>query len=148
MICVGQTATLSATGAFTYLWNTSAITAAIAVSPTTTTIYSVMGTDSLGCKDSAGYMVTVSLCTGINNLAKTNFLLQANPNPNNGDFSVRSDVAIKLEILNELGQIVQYLTLDENNNYRSNVSGLSSGVYFVIGNHDGQIVRNKIVVTK
>ncbi|MBA3682917.1 MAG: DUF2341 domain-containing protein [Bacteroidetes bacterium] len=40
-ICVGETATLTATGANTYSWNTSANTASVAVSPTTTATYSV-----------------------------------------------------------------------------------------------------------
>lgn len=42
-ICGTQTAVLTATGATTYTWNTSATTASIAVSPTATTIYTVIG---------------------------------------------------------------------------------------------------------
>lgn len=42
-ICAGQTATVSASGLETYTWNTSATTSVIAVSPTSTTIYTLSG---------------------------------------------------------------------------------------------------------
>ena len=45
-ICIGQTATLTATGADTYKWSTNATTATITVSPTLTTTYKVTGTKS------------------------------------------------------------------------------------------------------
>lgn len=48
-ICFGQTTILSASGGFTYLWNTSETNDTIYVSPTTNTIYSVEISDSLGC---------------------------------------------------------------------------------------------------
>ncbi|MDL2296871.1 fibronectin type III domain-containing protein, partial [Bacteroidales bacterium OttesenSCG-928-E04] len=43
-ICSGQSTTLTATGWDSYVWNTSATTASITVSPTTTTSYYVTGT--------------------------------------------------------------------------------------------------------
>jgi hypothetical protein len=50
VICAGGTTTLTATGANTYTWSTSATTASITVSPTITTSYSVAGTSTVtGC---------------------------------------------------------------------------------------------------
>ena len=43
-ICSGQSTTLTATGAVSYLWNTGALTSSITISPTNTTIYTVTGT--------------------------------------------------------------------------------------------------------
>lgn len=48
-ICSGNNSTLTASGGGTYLWNTSATTASITVSPTITTIYTVTVTNSNGC---------------------------------------------------------------------------------------------------
>jgi len=48
VICAGQSTTLTASGAATYLWNTGATSAAITVSPSSTTTYSVVGT-TLAC---------------------------------------------------------------------------------------------------
>ena len=48
-ICAGQTASLIASGALFYAWNTGAISNSITVSPLTTTTYTVVGTNAIGC---------------------------------------------------------------------------------------------------
>lgn len=52
-ICAGQTISLSGTGAITYTWNTPSTATTIAVSPTTTTNYTVTGKNSFGCTNPA-----------------------------------------------------------------------------------------------
>jgi hypothetical protein len=59
-ICTGSSTTLTATGAVTYVWNTGATTDAITVSPTTTTTYTVTGTDANGCVNTDQVTVTVN----------------------------------------------------------------------------------------
>lgn len=59
-ICLGQTTTLTASGASTYSWNTGPTTPAISVSPTITTTYSVVGTGTNGCTGSSVRTVTVN----------------------------------------------------------------------------------------
>lgn len=59
-ICIGNTATLTASGANTYTWNTSATTTVIHVSPTITTNYTVVGTDIHNCKNTGTSTVTVN----------------------------------------------------------------------------------------
>nr|MBA3682981.1 VCBS repeat-containing protein [Bacteroidota bacterium] len=49
VICTGGTATLTAGGANSYTWSTSAITNSIIDSPPITTTYTVTGTNSFGC---------------------------------------------------------------------------------------------------
>jgi type IX secretion system substrate protein/NHL repeat-containing protein len=46
-ICIGSTATLTASGANSYTWNTGATIASISPSPTTTTTFSVIGTNTI-----------------------------------------------------------------------------------------------------
>lgn len=58
-ICVGGTATLTATGAATYLWSNNLTGATIPVSPTTNTSYYVTGTDVNGCQASDVVIVTM-----------------------------------------------------------------------------------------
>ena len=58
-ICLSTTATLTASGATTYAWNTGVVTNPITVSPLTTTSYTVTGT-SFGCTGSAVSIVTIS----------------------------------------------------------------------------------------
>jgi uncharacterized repeat protein (TIGR03803 family) len=60
-VCVGQisTTTLTASGGGTYLWNTGSINAAIVVSPSANTIYSVVATNG-ACTDTAFVHVAAS----------------------------------------------------------------------------------------
>lgn len=59
-ICQGNSATLTATGATTYFWNTGATTSSIVVSPTASTTYTVTGTSSNGCSNSQTASVMVN----------------------------------------------------------------------------------------
>ena len=61
-ICVGDAATLTATGASTYLWSTGETTDQISVSPVSSTTYTVSGTD-LGCSSTVTSIVTVNQTT-------------------------------------------------------------------------------------
>ena len=58
-ICQGSTATLSAIGASTYTW-TNNITNGTAFTPTSTTTYTVTGTDANGCVNVDSVVVTVN----------------------------------------------------------------------------------------
>ncbi len=57
-ICAGTMKAISATGAATYSWSTGNTTATIVVSPTTTTNYTVTGTNAFACSASAISTVT------------------------------------------------------------------------------------------
>jgi gliding motility-associated-like protein len=57
-ICSGQTATLTANGASTYLWNTGATGSALVISPIVNTTFSVVGTNA-GCSNTVSTIVNV-----------------------------------------------------------------------------------------
>jgi uncharacterized protein YjdB len=59
IICVGASATMTASGGSTYLWSTGATTAAITASPTTTTTYTVTVTNANNCSATATQTITV-----------------------------------------------------------------------------------------
>ena len=59
VICLGDNATLTATGGTTYLWNTSDATATVIVGPSATTTYSVTATLG-GCSDMSTANVMVN----------------------------------------------------------------------------------------
>ena len=58
-ICVGQTTTLTASGATTYLWNTGSLSNTLLDSPISNTTYTVIGT-TLGCTNTAVANVSVT----------------------------------------------------------------------------------------
>jgi hypothetical protein len=132
LLCVGQTATLSVSGASTYVWNTSASASSIVISPSITTTYSLTGTASNGCNNTANYTQSVTICNGI---VKSNGLengMSVYPNPFYDKFSisVNSEKISAVEIYNSLGQIV-YSTECNNTIIDIDLDNLSSGIYTI-----------------
>jgi hypothetical protein len=70
-VCAGKTATITASGASTYSWNTGSASSVIYVAPSTTTNYTVTGTLS-GCTDTKTTTLNVlnlpNVAAGPNNL--------------------------------------------------------------------------------
>jgi hypothetical protein len=60
VICFGGTLTLSANGALNYNWSNGVNASNITVSPSTNTVYSVVGVDVNGCSDTTSSNVTVN----------------------------------------------------------------------------------------
>lgn len=56
-ICSGQTATLTASGANSYIWFSATPGPTLVITPTTTAVYSVVGTDTNNCSASASLNV-------------------------------------------------------------------------------------------
>ena len=60
IICDGSFSSLSASGAVNYSWNTGSTSNMINVNPSSTTVYSVTGTDANGCAKTETMSVTVN----------------------------------------------------------------------------------------
>ncbi|MDG1333387.1 MAG: gliding motility-associated C-terminal domain-containing protein [Crocinitomicaceae bacterium] len=74
-ICEGNSIALNATGGSTYIWSTAQTGASISVSPTTTTNYTLTGTDANGCVNTDDINVAVN----------SNPVLTASPTASNAD---------------------------------------------------------------
>jgi hypothetical protein len=145
-ICVGSSATLTASGASSYVWNTTATTAVIAVSPTTTTSYTVTGTNAAGCSANAVISQSVSTCTDIKNSSfnSSNLSFLVYPNPSNGLFNVQLESASTIEVTDVLGRVI----LTDNVNagtYQLNLGTNVNGVYFVKSIVNGKTKTVKII---
>lgn len=124
-IYLGESVTLTASGADSYLWSTGETAESIVVSPEETTTYSVVGTKN-GCEGSAEITVNVTVGVEENNFVKVKIY----PNP------VEDEVKIECRDMNEIiiykpnGLIVEQICLDADN-YVLNVNDYDSGLYFV-----------------
>jgi hypothetical protein len=58
---------------------------------------------------------------------------------------IEADRAMELNIINELGQLVQTLRVDDVT-YKATVSHLASGIYFITGKTGNEGVHTKIIV--
>jgi hypothetical protein len=132
LLCVGQTASLTASGATTYTWNTAATTTVIAVSPTVTTSYTVTGTNALGC--TATYVINqaVSVCSGLNSNQSTTSSLVVYPNPTNGAFTIEmaNGFTKTISVIDVTGRVVVE-TSSNNDSINLNIGNLANGIYYI-----------------
>jgi hypothetical protein len=147
ILCLGETATITVSGANTYTWSNQQNGAAIVVNPIITTLYSVIGQNSLNCSGSAAFTQTVDACTGITGLSYSGSEAKVFPNPNNGSFSVQlnENAYFRIEIYSATGERVYQATLNPGrNDIRLQVAG---GIYlYRLSNTAGSVQQGNIVI--
>jgi hypothetical protein len=146
LICAGQTVSLTASGASTYSWNTSATTSVVAVSPSVTTSYTVTGTNTNSCSASVVITQSVSACTGLNNNVASTIGTVVYPNPNTGLFIIElNNGSVKtIEVMDLTGRVV-LLNTSSNDKMDFNISNLSNGIYYVRVQSNNAVEVIKIV---
>ncbi len=149
LICLGEYANLNASGANTYYWiNIPATTNSVTVSPGISTSYTLVGTSIYGCTDTTRIEVNVDLCSGFKLTNPDTQGFSVYPNPNKGEFVVRSENTIELSLLNELGQLIRHIELSSVNGFKVSFSDLAAGIYILQAQVNGRRVNQKISVTK
>ncbi len=129
-ICVGETATLTGSGATTYQWvsSSSFLQANPAfVSPNASTTYTVIGTDNFGCSSSVQVNLTVDACAGINQYSNNG--VSVYPNPVNSQLNiVAGSVISNVTVTDMTGRIILEKSTDTS---VVDMSNLANGVYYI-----------------
>ncbi len=146
--CVNETVILNVSGAQSYSWSTNENTYSISISPSVTTSYTVSGTSVNGCSATTTLTQNVSECLGVETLKEKNPELIIFPNPNNGQFTLSTNQEMEVALMNELGQVLKTISLNETNKKSFLVADLPNGIYFVLGLKENPSVKLKIVVSK
>lgn len=144
VICIGQTATLTASGASNYTFNPGGITGnPVAVSPTTTATYVVSGTNAFGCSGSAFVIQNVSACTGIQEHQLNTVLIYPNPS-SEGIFNLAFIAKCSVSVVDITGRVIlQFKEAVEE--LKLDLSGYNDGIYFIKAESEkGSIVRKLI----
>jgi hypothetical protein len=80
LICLGQSATLTASGADVYQWATGPGTSTFMVTPPQSATFQVTGTNTLsGCADGVTYVVNVQNCAGVSELTDVGVRIYPSP---------------------------------------------------------------------
>jgi hypothetical protein len=134
LLCIGQSATLTATGAASYSWTGGGNSATEIVSPSVTTNYTVTATGTNNCTGTAVVTQSVSSCVGLYTTAKAeNEMFVLFPNPFTDLVSISTGNLqgnVRISVINALGQVVFSKQVNETNP-TINLSDLPKGIYFV-----------------
>ncbi len=130
IICVGQSATVTASGASTYSYSPSIPLSGV-ISPSTTTTYTVIGTSSVGCSGMTTLTQSVSLCTGINGTTNNSNLILLYPNPSTGIVNIEfiNGLTKTIQVADVTGRIVRE-TVTSDDNIKIDISTLANGIYY------------------
>lgn len=157
-VCAGSTVVYSVSpvaGATSYTWTLPGGWTGTSTSNTiSATIGSSSGQVAVAAKNCCGSSqpvtldVNVSVCTGIKEELKNGTQFIISPNPNKGSFTIKGTATenSKLEIYNNLGQLV-YSKLLEKAEEKIETK-LSNGVYFILVRQDSSITApQRLIIT-
>ena len=107
-LCAGEEATISVAGAVSYTFDPGGISSSVVVTPSVTTVYTVSGTNSLGCSDTLYYTQIVDACLGLHsgNSGGLRSMAKVYPNPGSGIFYVDAPMDAIVECYSSIGLLV------------------------------------------
>jgi hypothetical protein len=148
LLCTGNNAILTASGASNYNWLPGSLTGStISINPTSNTTYTVTGTNSFGCSDVSVITQSVSLCTSIENMTTNFSSVNFYPNPFNEIITIESELPVSKIILRDvLGKEVS--TIEKINNEKHihlSTNEFPEGIYFMTVFIDNQNKTYKII---
>jgi hypothetical protein len=128
IVCLGQSVTLSGSGAASYSWSNSVVNAESFV-PTMTTTYFLTGTDLNNCSNTDSIIITIDLCNGISDINENLFLVYPNPSDDFVTIQIISNfLNSNYRISNNEGKIMLNGSLNLIDT-KIDLSGLKPGVY-------------------
>jgi hypothetical protein len=151
-ICQKETATLIASGANTYSWNTGAGSNSIIVMPQFQFTYNVVGTTTNNCAASKTFTVNVNLCTNLNEIdLKNNF--QIFPNPSSDILQIRFETGnsslnqnLILKIVDVFGRELENQKIQQNETLQLSTIQYSEGIYFISFYNQTKLIETKKLI--
>ncbi len=128
LLCIGDSAILTANGAVNYTWSPGGFGQTIKVSPTVTTTY-LVASDNGTCVGSAAITQSVQTCTGLNTNSLLENKISIYPNPFKNELTIKVQEKAELKLCNSLGETIlqKSITVEE----IINTEFLSKGIYYL-----------------
>jgi hypothetical protein len=136
VICVGQTATITATGANSYVWNNAFNGSNYIINPSSNTVYTVSGTYANNVVCTSTIMQSVDKCTAVEKLTGSGVMtIRLFPNPANQvlilEFNDSSAEKAVVQLSNSLGELLNCESGVYENQIHLDVKNLPGGLYFL-----------------
>lgn len=157
LICTGEKAILTATGAANYSWSVlpgTSNTASVQVSPTVTTLYTVSSTNTLtGCKFVQQFTMQVNKCMGIESNLSSAESITVFPSPAEEILYIKFEsknkkgMLYEIEIISQLGQVVLFKKVNEASTEIS-VNSWEKGLYLIKIKSDERTAYKKLLIDK
>ncbi len=146
LLCSSQAATLTASGALSYIWSPSGAGASIVISPTINTTYTTTGTDVNGCIGSSTVTQSVIVCTEINQFTINSNLFIIYPNPfKNIVKIICNETNQTLRVFNLLGALI-YETYLNDLSTEIDLTNQNNGIYFIkVGSITKKIIKDSSI---
>ena len=141
--CANQEVTIILSGANTFSVNSISSTNTVVITPSVTTVYTVVGTDANGCSNSAIYTQNVTDCVGFTTTNSKTSQFSVYPNPNNGEFFVSVDqpsLNARLKIYNAVGQLVMEEVLTQSTQ-NLDIRTLDNGIYVLMLFESSELIQ-------
>jgi len=149
IVCLGQSVTLTATGAQTYTWSNSFIGNPVVIFPTLgTTTYSAWGTGSNSCVGVNYIFVTTTNCTNLNEL-HVNDNLVIYPSPTQGSFHIKLSSIVTFPTILKIYDINGKVLFTQHLNQEDSIidlSDASNGLYYIVLTDAENVNYRKVVI--
>jgi hypothetical protein len=146
LICLGESAVITATGAVNYKWDTGETLNTVELNPVATTSYTVTGTAANGCTNTAVFTLSVDPCMGLN--SHSNTPVSVYPNPSSDLVYINAPRGSEILILNALGQQVLPRLNIHDRISTVNMTQKPPGLYFVQVYSGDRLVRTEKILVK
>ncbi len=150
-ICVGNSTTLTASGALNYVWSpfiglVDTVNAAEIANPTSTTTYTVHGLGTNGCMGTATFTLDVDACAGIHEALNNGSAITIFPNPASTVVTINFMHPAELIITDVVGRKV-YQELRTNSTQATiDIAKWNKGIYFIQMMNTEESVVKKLVI--
>lgn len=147
VLCAGELATLTASGANNFTYVTIGAVAIITIAPVSTTDYTLIGKYNNGCRTTTIVTQVVDACTGISGHSDPGSGIKLYPNPTNGIITIELNSDMEISMVNATGQQVYAFKLSSGV-HKLEMENLANGVYLLkAANKEGsttlKVIKNE-----
>jgi hypothetical protein len=144
-ICKGKTTNLTVSGANTYSWSYGSGLQMVTLSPSATTSYTVIGTNTMsGCSAVQTITLKVTDCTGLEEANTDHESFRIFPNPNSGNPDIETLSGIRVVVFDDQGRAVFEADLSQGK-HTIDLRHLRNGIYQILVVSEGNSKTQRII---